>query len=165
MTEIPTGPNGEDRRKATSQSELLAAAASLQKATEGLTEGFEGVKAFSRETRRIATQADKNANRIKIVVLVQALVIIGLIINSVYTAQANTKAARNAEYARATCDFGNQFRSDSKDLFDFISKLIATPPEGKKKQSSGELAFVAQLNAKVAETYKLRDCAVATGQK
>jgi hypothetical protein len=149
-----------ERRRTDQREVLLTAAADLQAATEALTQSFEGVKIFSGETRRIASEAQKNANRIRAVVAILALVIVGLAATMVRADRANSKANRTQEYQVANCVATNGSRADSKGLWDDVSNLVAglsNSPANKK--------FVSQLRVKVAQTFAPRDCTkVAEGK-
>lgn len=100
-----------ERRKTDQRETLLQAAADLQKATEDLTAKFEGVNTFSRETRRIASEAERNGRRIRMVVAVLALVIVALAITTLRANHANDKATRLAEYQVASCEAANEARA------------------------------------------------------
>lgn len=165
MGERATGPNGEDRRRTTSQSELLEAAAELKDATQALGEKFETTQAFSRETRRIAKvckdTSDKLGRWVKVllvVVVVLAMVTVGVIANAVRSNSANSKAVRIQEYQIANCMEANKSRAAQRQLWDYVLDLSSKPTPGEPAMTTAEKKRLGQFRTYVGTTFADRDC-------
>lgn len=165
--ETPTGPNGEDRRKATDRSELLQAATELKEATASLGEKFETTQTFSRETRRIAKvcadTSDKLSRWVKVliaVVIVLALVTGGVIANAVRSNEANSKANRIQEYQVASCDSANDSRAAQRQLWAYVLDLSSKTDPSEPKMTAAEKKRLAQFRVYVNTTFAAKDCSV-----
>lgn len=169
-----TGPEGVDRRKATDQADLLAAAAQLQTVTAELNSNFEGVKAFSKETRRIASDTERTNDKLKWVVVVLVVlvivltVLVGLVKRSLDKANGALKEIRVTNSVveqvsrsrAAACALGNEERKLDKKFFAdlALNDLESAKAEG-YKLTEADKKEIKNFRALVDKRYKPRDCA------
>ena len=120
--------------------ELLDAAENLRASTTALTEKFQGVETFARDTRQLARWLEA-------AFIGLLLIVVALAITTVRANNANDKATRLGEYQVASCQATNQTRADSAQMWDFVIGLFPK-----------DSATRTQLQDKVNATYKQRDC-------
>lgn len=116
--------------------------------------------------KELSGKVDQIGVRAKTAVIlaaVLALVVVGVIVNSVHVSRTENRTNRLQEYQVANCESSNEARKAQRDLWGFILEISAANP--KQTQTAEERKNLVKFQAYVTTTFADRDCSkVAEGK-